>query len=99
MAIIRIDEIRKMGMDERSKKLSELKTELSKMMAMKAMGGSLENPARIRLLRKTIARFHTVSREEELGIRRAEKAEGEKKAKTKAKAKREKAEKEEGDEE
>jgi large subunit ribosomal protein L29 len=96
MAIIRIDEIRKMGKDERSKKLSELKAELSKMMAMKAMGGSLENPARIRLLRKTIARFHTVSREEELGIRRAEKPE---KAEKEKKAKKEKAEKEEGDEE
>jgi len=98
MAIMRIDEIRKMGKDERSKKLSELKAELSKMMAMKAMGGSLENPARIKLLRKTIARFHTVSREEELGIRRVEKPEkAEKEEKTKTK--REKAEKEEGVEE
>lgn len=92
MAIMRIDEIRKMSKDERSKKLSELKTELSKMMAMKAMGGSLENPARIRLLRKTVARFHTVSREEELGIQRAEKPE---KAE-KGKRAKEEAEKEEG---
>jgi large subunit ribosomal protein L29 len=94
MAIMRIDEIRKMGKDERSKKLSELKSELSKMMAMKAMGGSLENPARIRLLRKTIAQFYTVSREEELGIRKAEKPENSEK-----RGKKEKAEKEEGAEE
>jgi len=94
MAIMRVDEIRKMSVDERSKKLSELKSELSKMMAMKAMGGSLENPARIGLLRKTIAQFHTVSREEELGIRKAEKPENSEK-----KEKKEKAEREEGAEE
>jgi ribosomal protein L29 len=68
MAIFRINEIRKMRKDERNTKLGELKAELSKMMATKAMGGSLENPARIGLLRKTIAKFHTISREEELGI-------------------------------
>lgn len=60
-----------MSKEERSKKLSELKAELSKMKAMQAMGGSLENPSRIRLLRKTIARFHTINREEELGLDRA----------------------------
>ena len=68
MAIFRINEIRKMNKDERSAKLVELKVELSKMMATKAIGGSLENPARIGLLRKTIAKFHTINREEELGI-------------------------------
>lgn len=79
MAILRVDEIRKMGMEERRKKLTELKTELSRLMATRAMGGSLENPARIRLIRKTIAKFKTVSREEELGIKRqpAEKKEKE----------------------
>ncbi len=72
LAIFRIQEIRKMSKEERSKKLSELRAELSKMKAMQAMGGSLENPSRIRLLRKTIARFLTVNREEELGLKRAE---------------------------
>lgn len=70
LAIFRIQEIRKMSKEEREKKLSELKAELSKMKAMQAMGGSLENPSRIRLLRKTIARFITVNREEELGLKR-----------------------------
>lgn len=76
MAILRVDEIRKMGKEERSKKVTELKTELSRLMTTRAMGGSLENPARIRLIRKTIAKFNTISREEELGIKRqpAEKA-------------------------
>uniref|UniRef100_A0A7C3ERX3 Large ribosomal subunit protein uL29 n=1 Tax=Candidatus Methanomethylicus mesodigestus TaxID=1867258 RepID=A0A7C3ERX3_9CREN len=67
MAILRIDEIRKMPQDQRVTKLGELRAELSKLMATKAMGGSLENPARIRLLRKTIARILTVNREEEIG--------------------------------
>ncbi|MCX8181555.1 MAG: 50S ribosomal protein L29 [Candidatus Methanomethyliaceae archaeon] len=70
MAIFRIQEIRKMSKEERNKKLSELRAELSKMKAMQAMGGSLENPSRIRLLRKTIAQFLTVNREEELGLSR-----------------------------
>ena len=74
MAIFRVGEIIKMSKEERGKKLSELKVELSKMMAMKAMGGSLENPARIHLLRKTIAKFHTVKREEELGINKVERS-------------------------
>jgi ribosomal protein L29 len=65
--------------EERSTKLGELKAELSKMMATKAMGGSLENPARIGLLRKTIAKFHTVNREEELGISKPAKKEASKK--------------------
>jgi large subunit ribosomal protein L29 len=72
MAIIRIHEIRKLAKEERAKRLSELKAELSKLMATKAMGGSIENPGRIRLLKKTIARFHTVAREEELGIAKVE---------------------------
>lgn len=71
MAIFRINEIRKMSKEDRKAKLNELKVELSKLMTAKAMGGSLENPSRIRLLRKTIARFHTVEREEALGIRKA----------------------------
>jgi large subunit ribosomal protein L29 len=82
MAILRVDEIRKMGKEERSKKVTELKTELSRLMTTRAMGGSLENPARIRLIRKAIAKFNTITREEELGIKR-QPAEKQKKAKEK----------------
>ncbi len=82
MAILRVDEIRKMGKEERGKKVTELKTELSRLMTTRAMGGSLENPARIRLIRKTIAKFNTISREEELGIKR-QPAEKKEKAKEK----------------
>jgi large subunit ribosomal protein L29 len=94
MAIIHVNEIRKMGKEERSKKVTELKTELSRLMTTKAMGGSLENPSRIRLIRKAIAQFNTILREEELGIKR-EPAEKQAKAKEKeAKAPKEEVEKE-----
>jgi len=92
MAILRVDEIRKMGKEERGKKVTELKTELSRLMTTRAMGGSLENPARIRLIRKTIAKFNTISREEELGIKR-QPAEKKEKAKEKEPKLRRKAKK------
>jgi len=69
MAILRLEEIRKMSRADRSARLIQLKAELLQMNATKAMGGSLENPARIRLLRKTIAKILTINREEDLGIR------------------------------
>jgi ribosomal protein L29 len=34
-------------------------------------GGAVENPARIKELRRTIARILTIEREEKLGIRKA----------------------------
>jgi large subunit ribosomal protein L29 len=86
MAILRVDEIRKMGKEERSKKVTELKTELSRLMTTRAMGGSLENPARIRLIRKTIAKFNTITREEELGIKREVPEKEEKKKEKEAEA-------------
>lgn len=51
------------------KKLNELRAELAKLRALQATRGSLENPSRIKLIRKTIARILTINREEELGIR------------------------------
>lgn len=65
MAILRASEIRKMPPDQRKKRLEELKTELMRLMATKAMGGAVENPGRIREIRKTIARLITIMKEEE----------------------------------
>jgi large subunit ribosomal protein L29 len=48
--------------EERQKKLEELRTELGKMRTTVESGGRIENPARIRELRKTIARLLTVDR-------------------------------------
>ncbi|KYH38713.1 MAG: 50S ribosomal protein L29 [Candidatus Bathyarchaeota archaeon B23] len=65
MAILRMREIREMSPDERRRRLEELRTELSRMRAMVRAGGAIENPGKIRELRRTIARILTVMREEE----------------------------------
>lgn len=59
------DDIRKMSKEERLKKLRELREELIRL-RMQARIGTLENPGRIRAIRKTIARILTIMREEEL---------------------------------
>jgi len=64
MAILRMREIRERTPDERRRKLEELQTELSRLRAMVRAGGSIQNPGRIRELRRTIARILTVMREE-----------------------------------
>ena len=63
MPILRIKEIREMSSEERNKKIAELKTELLRLKTMIKAGGTIENPARIRQLRKTIARILTIENE------------------------------------
>ncbi|MBS7643148.1 50S ribosomal protein L29 [Candidatus Bathyarchaeota archaeon] len=53
-----------MSSEERMKKLTEFNTELTRLRAMVEAGGAVENPARIRELRKAIARIHTIEAEE-----------------------------------
>ncbi len=64
MAILRVKEIRQMSSEERKKRLSEFKAELVRLKTMIKAGGSIENPMRIRELRRTIARIKTIEREE-----------------------------------
>ena len=66
MPILRMSEIRELTPEERMRRLEELRTELSKLRTMISAGGSVENPGRVRALRRTIARLLTVVREEEL---------------------------------
>ncbi len=66
MPILRMQEIREMSAEERARRLDELRTELSKLRTMISAGGSVENPGRVRALRRTIAQMMTVAREEEL---------------------------------
>jgi large subunit ribosomal protein L29 len=49
--------------EERVKKLDELRTELQRLKTMIKAGGTIENPARIRALRKTVARILTIDTE------------------------------------
>jgi large subunit ribosomal protein L29 len=62
-----MSQIREMTPEERNRRLDEMKTELSKLRTMISAGGSVENPGRVKELRKTIARLKTVMREEEQG--------------------------------
>ena len=64
MPIIRLKDIIDMDSKERSKKLSELRTEKSRLRTMISAGGAIENPARIREIRKTIARILTVENQQ-----------------------------------
>lgn len=70
MPVIRIKEIREMSSEDRSKRLSDLRTELVRLKTMIGAGGTVENPARVRDLRKAIAKILTINHEEKLGIRK-----------------------------
>ena len=72
MPILRLKEIRGMSAEDRDKKVSELRTELARLKTMDRAGGAVENPARIRELRKAIATLLTVENEDKLGIRKTE---------------------------
>lgn len=63
MTILRVKEIRQMSSEERKKRLSEFKAELVRLKTMIKAGGSIENPMRIKELRRTIARIKTIERE------------------------------------
>ena len=66
MPIFRMKDIRSMPSEDRGKKLDELRTELSRLRTMIKAGGAVENPARVRELRKAIARILTVENEAKL---------------------------------
>jgi len=52
-----------MPAEERKKKHDEIKTELVRLKTTVASGGTIENPGRIRELRKTLARILTIEKE------------------------------------
>lgn len=68
MPFIRLKEIREMTSEKRTEKLSELQAELSRLRAMIKGGGSIENPSRIREIRRAIARILTIENEQKQGI-------------------------------
>ena len=68
MPILRVDEIRDMTSEERMTRITELRTELLRLKTMIEAGGTVENPARISELRKTIAQILTIESEQRLGI-------------------------------
>ena len=64
MPIQRMREIREMKPEEKEKRLEELRAELSRLRTMVRAGGAIENPMRLRELRRTIARILTAMGEE-----------------------------------
>jgi len=67
MTILRLKDLRKMSSEEREKKLSELRVELTRLRMMSKAGGSIEDTSRISELRKAIARIITVQNEKSKG--------------------------------
>jgi len=65
MPILRTKAIREMSPEEQEKNLAELRTELARLKTTVKAGGAVENPARIREIRKTIARILTIKNEEQ----------------------------------
>ena len=95
MPRMRIKEIVDMSSDDRTKKLVDLRAELARIRTMIKAGGAVENPTKVRELRKTIAQILTVENEDKLGIRKAAKEpEKKQKKKTEKPAKKPAAEKE-----
>ncbi len=83
MAIFKKNEIRQFGVDEIGRRLEDLNKELIILHAKKSTGGALENPGRIKLVKKTIAKLLTlktektnninVNKKEKPGVRRSSK--------------------------
>ncbi len=59
MPILRKREIKQMLPQERSRKVTELRAELTTIRTMVKSGGTVDNPARIRGLRRAVARLLT----------------------------------------
>ena len=67
MAILRLKDIRDMSSEQRKEKVTEFRTELARLKTMVEAGGAIDNPSRVKELRKTIARLLTVEAEETQG--------------------------------
>ncbi len=59
MPILRKREIKQMLPEERQQKVTELRAELTAIRTMVKSGGTVDNPARIRQLRRTVAKLLT----------------------------------------
>ena len=66
---MRVKEIKALSSEDRAQKLSDLRVELARFRTMVNAGGAVENPTRIRELRRTIAQILTIQNEVKLGIR------------------------------
>jgi len=92
MPILRVKDIVSMSAEDKTNKLYDLRAELARIRTMINAGGAVENPTKVRELRKAIAQILTVQNEEKLGIRKTSEPKAAKKAE-KPKAKKQPKEK------
>jgi large subunit ribosomal protein L29 len=69
--IMRIKEINDLTPEAREQRLIDLRVELARIRTMVNAGGAVENPTRIRHLRKAIAKILTIQNEQAIGLRKA----------------------------
>jgi len=84
LPILRVKEIRDMPSEDRKKRLRELQTELVRLKTMIKAGGAVENPARVRELRRAIARILSIENEPAAPKKEEKKKESKKEGKKKA---------------
>ena len=60
MAIIKSKEIAQMDNGQKAKKLTELKDELMRLYSQKSVGKTLQNPGKVKEIKRTIARLLTI---------------------------------------
>lgn len=60
MGIIRTKEIRTLSAEARASRLEKYRKELTQKYSQLSAGGSIDNPSRIKALKRTIARFLTI---------------------------------------
>jgi len=66
--VMKLREIRKLTAEQREARLDQYRRELMDIRSQLSSGGSIEDPGRIKDLKRTISRLLTIKREEELGI-------------------------------
>ena len=81
---MRVKEINALSNEDRENKLADLRIELARFRTMVNAGGAVENPTKIRELRRSIAQILTIKNEKKLGIRQAAAEEKEEKQEKKA---------------
>jgi large subunit ribosomal protein L29 len=94
MPVVRIKDITSMSEEDRANKLYDLRAELARIRTMIHAGGAVENPTRVRELRKAIARILTIQNEEKLSIRKTAASKQEKKTEKPTTSKKKKEPKE-----
>ena len=82
---MRVKEINALSIEDRASELADLRIELARIRTMVNAGGAVENPTRIRNLRRTIAQILTIQNEKKLGINQPVQEKQEKSAKKAAK--------------